>query len=91
MKLEDPVCAEWYWNLYKGLACDVFMEIWNINNCFRFYFRDGDKETLIVFMLRDIIQRGVRCVFEEVYGDRKFYFFPHCCNWSHAMTHTHNP
>jgi len=26
-------------------------EIWNKRNCFRYYFRDGDKEIVIILML----------------------------------------
>ena len=30
MKCEDPFCIEWYWNLYRWLACDILVEIWNM-------------------------------------------------------------
>ena len=30
IKCEDPFFAEWYWNLYWWLACDMLMEMWNM-------------------------------------------------------------
>jgi len=67
MKTEDPFCAEWHWNLYWWLVCDILVEIWSKSNYFRYYFRDGDTE-IIVLLLRDIsTKRGLMCIWRGVW------------------------
>ena len=74
MKCEDPFCAEWSWNVISDLS--VKCEIWNKSNCFRYYFRDGDTEIVIVLMLIDIsIKRRLACIWRELYWDRRFCLY----------------